>query len=192
MNETLGNKAAAWADCVAGFVAGTLAFRPDMQALARGLAGAAWRKGCPRASDLLDGEARGCRRIRLRTQSSLACSALLIAWPAGYASPVHDHDGLWGIDVVLDGVLEVEAFSLPQADAPVYSPRESRILGVGDHLTFPATGYAHRCRNLSGRQPALSLHVYGGELTRYRTFHQDAPGHWHSTVSHAAMERALL
>lgn len=192
MNEALGNKAAAWADCVVGFVAGSLAFRSNLPALARGLAGAAWREGCPRAADLLDEDRALCRRIRLHTRSSLAYSALLIAWPAGYASPVHDHDGLWGIDVVLDGVLEVEAFSLSRPDVPESSSTESRILGMGDHLTFPGVGYAHRCRNLSARQPALSLHVYGGELTRYRTFHQDAPGHWHSTVSHAAMERALL
>ena len=192
MNQALGNKAAAWADCVVGFVAGSLAFRKDMPALARDLAGAAWREGCPRAVHLLDEAAQGCRRIRLRTPSSLACSAVLIAWPAGYVSPVHDHDGLWGIDVVLDGVLEVEAFSLARTEPPAYSPSESRILGVGDHLAFPGVGYAHRCRNLSARQPALSLHIYGGELTRYRSFHQDAPGHWHSTVSHAAMERALL
>lgn len=192
MHEALCNKTAAWADCVVGFVAGTLAFRRDLPELARSLSAAAWREGCPRAAELLDDDAQTCRRIRLPTRSSLAYSALLIAWPAGYASPVHDHDGLWGIDVVLDGVLEVEAFSLAAPDAPVYAPAQSRILGVGDQLAFPGEGYLHRCRNLSPRQPALSLHVYGGELMRYRTFHQDAPGHWHSSVSHAAMERARL
>jgi len=192
MNEALGSKVAAWADCVVGFVGGSLAFRRDTPALARALVGAAWREGCPRASDLLgDGEAQTCRRVRLRTHSSLPYSVLLIAWPAGHASPVHDHDGLWGIDVVLDGVLEIEAFSLVGPDAPRSSPTDSRILGVGDYLSFPGTGYAHRCRNLSTRQPALSLHVYGGELRRYRTFHETRGG-WHSIVSRAAMERALL
>lgn len=193
MNEVLGSKIAAWADCVVGFVAGSLAFHRDTPALARTLAAAAWREGCPRATDLLDeGVPPAHRRIRLRTHSSQAYSVLLIAWPAGYASPVHDHDGLWGIDVVLDGVLEVQGFSLPQPDAPRRSPSDSRVLGVGDYLHFPGTGYAHRCRNLSMRQPALSLHVYGGELRRYRTFREEAHGGWRCSVEPAAAEHALL
>jgi predicted metal-dependent enzyme (double-stranded beta helix superfamily) len=193
MNEALGSRTAAWADCVVGFVAGSLAFRMDLPALARSLASAAWREGCPRAADLVGADgAQAYRRIRLRTHSSLPYSALLIAWPPGYASPVHDHDGLWGIDVVLDGVLEVEAYALPHDDTPQAMPAGSRILGVGDVLTFPGDGYAHRCRNLSERQPALSLHVYGGELSRYRSFHEDTRGDWHSTFHQAATERALL
>jgi hypothetical protein len=193
VNEALGSKTAAWADCVVGFIGGSLAFGNDLPSLARALAGAAWREGCPRAADLFDGREPAYRRIRLGTRSSLPYSALLIAWPAGHASPVHDHDGLWGIDVVLDGVLEVEAYALPRDGAPQSSPALSRILGVGDVLTFPGDGYAHRCRNLSARQPALSLHVYGGELERYRAFHEDAHGTWHCTVNQAASaERALL
>lgn len=193
MNDAPDSSTAAWAECVAGFVAGSLAFRMDLPALARSLASAPWREGCPRAADLVGADgAQGYRRIRLRTHSALPYSALLIAWPPGYASPVHDHDGLWGIDVVLDGVLEVQAYALPHDSAPQAAPAGSRILGVGDVLTFPGDGYAHRCSNLSVRQPALSLHIYGGELSRYRSFHEDACGDWHSTLHQAAAERALL
>lgn len=192
MNDVLGSKTAAWADCVVGFVAGSLAFQRDLPALARALAASAWRDGCPRATDLLgEDEPASHRRIRLRTHSSLPYSVLLIAWPAGYASPVHDHDGLWGIDVVLDGVLEVEGFWLPRPDTLRCSPLDSRVLGAGDYLHLPASGYAYRCRNLSLRQPALSLHVYGGELRRYRTFREQAGGRWRSSVRRAATEHAL-
>ena len=192
MNEALGSRTAAWADCVVGFVAGSLALRMDLPALARALASAAWREDCPRAADLAaSGDRQAFRRIRLRTHDSLPYSALLIAWPPGYISPVHDHDGLWGIDVVLDGVLEVEAYALPRDGMPQSSPAGSRILGIGDVLTFPGDGYAHRCRNLSARQPALSLHVYGGTLERYRSFHEDARGDWRCTFNRATAEHAL-
>ena len=115
MNQALGNKAAAWADCVVGFVAGSLAFRKDMPALARDLAGAAWREGCPRAVHLLDEAAQGCRRIRLRTPSSLACSAVLIAWPAGEKSGSRSEHSATPRNVPVIGSSSMRASTYPSA-----------------------------------------------------------------------------
>jgi hypothetical protein len=39
-------------------------------------------------------------------------SAILIGWSPRYHTPVHDHDGLWGIELVLCGALQVDEFQL--------------------------------------------------------------------------------
>lgn len=155
----------------------------DPSLLGERLARAAWWEGCPRAQEIMD--AAGTRdycRIPLPTPPSCEYEALLIAWPAGHVTPVHDHDGLWGMELVLDGVLQVEAFDLHVGDELHLHPRETLLLGLGDSTTFSEADYAHRCRNLSAHHPALSLHIYGGTLESYRAFAEEAPGQWLATA----------
>jgi predicted metal-dependent enzyme (double-stranded beta helix superfamily) len=192
MHDALANHIVGWANRVLSHVVDNVAGGADAAVLAKTLAKAPWWEGCPRAADLFKaGSAHAYRRLPLGEGSSSAYSALLIAWPAGHATPVHDHDSLWGIELVLDGVLEVEAFSLSIQPKPQLVSQGARLLGIGDHTTFSDRDYAQRCRNLSSRLPALSLHIYGGELTTYSAFHRDASGSWDS-VSHRAVREPAL
>jgi hypothetical protein len=189
-NEALRN----WSDRVLALVDGHLAGRRgtlDPQPLAGALAEAAYWSAAPRARDVA-GQAAPYRRIPLADHPARGYEALLILWPPGHATPIHDHAGLWGIELVLDGVLEVEAFALSlQQPAPRLVAGDRTMLGVGDHAAFSGTGYAHRCRNLSAQQPALSLHVYGGGLDAYRSFHRQADGDWVGIEQRARREPAL-
>jgi len=164
----------------------------DTQALAEALAAATTWPGCPHASDVTgDGEATYLR-IPLSNQHSRNYEGLLILWPPGHATPIHDHAGLWGLELVLDGALEVEAFSLSLQPSPQLVPRDQAMLGIGDHAAFSGADYAHRCRNLSAQKPALSLHIYGGALDAYRSFHQHDAGDWSSVEHRAQRELALV
>ena len=117
----------------------------------------------------------------------------MIIWPPDHHTPVHDHDGLWGIEFILDGVLEVEGFALTLEPAPQLVSRGASTFGIGDHAAFSGADYAHRCRNLSSQQPALSLHVYGGALDRYRSFHrEEEAGRWIGTEHRTVREAALV
>lgn len=164
---------------------------PDLARLAQVLARSPWWDGCPEAAAALRADAPGYRRMALRQAETAGDYAvLLIAWPAGHATPIHDHDGLWGIELVLDGVLQVESFAMEVAPALRLVPRDVVPLGIGDHTTFSDRDYAHRCRNLSAQRPALSLHVYGGALQRYGAYDQDGDGHWRRTTQQAELEPA--
>lgn len=161
----------------------------DVGHVAAALSHVATWPGCPQATLLSPAsEAPSYRRIPLGTGEAHHYEALLIVWPPGYATPIHDHDGLWGMEFVLDGVLEVESFQL-LAQPLIHLERDhSRVVGVGDHIAFSQADYAHRCRNLSRNRQALSLHVYGGELNCYRSFAHDQ-GQWSSELHHAVREK---
>jgi predicted metal-dependent enzyme (double-stranded beta helix superfamily) len=160
--------------------------------LAQALSAAPWWSGCPTAPDILDPSApQTYLRIPLVPAHATNYSVLLIAWPAGHETPVHDHDGLWGIELVLDGALQVESFSLAMRDKPHLVSRGSTVLGLGDSATFSDADFAHRCRNLSARQAALSLHVYGGELEGFRAYAKDSRGDWNATTHRTTREAAL-
>jgi predicted metal-dependent enzyme (double-stranded beta helix superfamily) len=100
-------------------------------------------------------------------------TGLIMVWPAGYSTPIHDHAGLWGIEMVLQGALGVEDYELVDAGNGDVQPRfvGTTLLEEGQSCAFLGTrGHAHRCANLSARRPAVTLHVYGGLLETYRNF----------------------
>lgn len=164
----------------------------DIAKLADVLGQSPWWDGCPAAIDVLPECAPASyRRTPMVTAVAAGFSALLIAWPPGHRTPIHDHEGLWGIELVLDGVLEVEAFSMSLAPKLALVSRGATILGLGDHAAFSARDYAHRCRNLSAHQPALSLHVYGGELDSFRAFDRNGAGQWDSAIHRVTRETSL-
>jgi predicted metal-dependent enzyme (double-stranded beta helix superfamily) len=162
---------------------------PAIDRLTTRLAANALLPDAPRSAAF---EATAYRRHLIAGGNDDAYSCLLIAWPAGHRTPIHDHDGLWGIELVLDGALEVQEFTIAGSpDAPRPTHTRSLMLGIGDAAVFTHRRYAHRCRNLSSTRAALSLHVYGGMLDRYRTFHADPHGHYNVRPHHALVEAAL-
>lgn len=160
--------------------------QPNVADIGKALAQAFRWHGCPRVSDLSpEGTTPSYRRIALHAHGDSAYEALLILWPAGHVTPIHDHQGLWGLEYVLDGVLEVQSYALTSTPDIHLEPRDTLVAGVGDYLFFSDADYAHRCRNFSRNRQALTLHVYGGSLDAYRSF-QDNGDSWscehHSSV----------
>jgi predicted metal-dependent enzyme (double-stranded beta helix superfamily) len=165
----------------------------DVHRLAEQLASASTWEGCPHTEDVLDAAAPSSyRRIALTDHAARGYEALLIIWPPSHATPIHDHDGLWGMEIMLDGVLEVEAFDLSVQEHPHLVSRGVSVIGIGDHLAFSHADYAHRCRNLSSHRAAVSLHVYGGALDSYRSYHPDDEGRWSSSTHQTVREPALV
>ena len=158
-----------------------------IEALSERLAERAMRADAPRAATLPRGRYR-----RLLIAGDWTHSCLLIQWPAAHRTPIHDHAGLWGIELVLDGVLEVEEFALDGEPArPALTPTRTLMLGAGDAAVFTGRHSAHRCRNLSATRPALSLHVYGGELERYHAFETDPRGVLGMRERHACVDATV-
>lgn len=95
-------------------------------------------------------------------------TGLIMVWPAGYATPIHDHAGLWGIELVLQGALGVDDHEF---DGERMHHVGTTVLEEGQSCAFLGTrGHAHRCTNLSARRAAVTLHVYGGLLDAYRNY----------------------
>lgn len=164
----------------------------DTRRLAEALAAATRWSGCPRACNVTSHETTTYLRIPLSGLESRNYEALLILWPQGHATPIHDHAGLWGLELVLDGVLEVETYAISPQPTPHLVFRGKSVLGIGDRACFSGADHAHRCRNFSSQQPALTLHVYGGLLNAYRSFHQESPGRWTSAVHQTHRSSALV
>lgn len=152
----------------------------SLERVQRGLRDAAWYSPKDRRAirALCDRNPATLTRWLFERERDGRYTGLIMVWPAGYSTPIHDHDGLWGIEWVLQGALSVDDFELvPNGDgtaAPHFIG--TTLLEENQSCAFLGThGHAHRCSNLSARRPAITLHLYGGLLEIYRNY-ETAPG----------------
>jgi len=159
----------------------TVVEHPDLATMARELGRVVHQDASALATRLarLRQRQRGFERWLLAERSKPPVSVLVLAWPPNHATPVHDHAGLWGLEMTLVGALEVQSYRR-DADSDELSLHGRNWLGPGDGIWFEGDrGQAHRCRNLSRHDTALSLHVYGGDLAEYFAYEQAEPtGRW--------------
>ncbi|WP_114241296.1 cysteine dioxygenase family protein [Dyella sp. C9] len=154
---------------------------PDLAVMARELSCRVHQHRQALSEDLADLRTRnrGFERWLVAQRGRPAISVLVLAWPANYMTPVHDHSGLWGLEMSLHGALEVESWDR-DAEGNILRRTGRDWLGPGDTSWFDADDrYAHRCRNLSRHETALTLHVYGGDLAQYFTYEEaGTAGQW--------------
>ena len=100
-------------------------------------------------------------------------TVLAMVWGPGQGTPLHDHQGLWGVECVAEGEIEAEAYRHLGTDEDG-SERFERLAvdrgGVGATGTLEPPLEYHVMRNPRRDAKAVTVHVYGGELTRCRVF----------------------
>ena len=162
----------------------------------QGLLDAAWYSPKDRRllRALCDEHPHGFTRWLYERECEGRYTGLLMVWPAGYSTPIHDHAGLWGIEMVLQGALSIEDYELLPDEHGRTQPHfiATTVLGQGESCAFRGTdGHAHRCTNLSARRPAVTLHIYGGLLQTYRNFEAALDGSYVAAPTLAKIDGQL-
>jgi predicted metal-dependent enzyme (double-stranded beta helix superfamily) len=99
-------------------------------------------------------------------------TVVVMVWGRGQGTPLHDHDGMWCVECVYRGRIRVTSFDL-EGDAAAerlhFVPESVVLAGKGEagHL-IPPFEY-HMIEN-PDETAAVTIHVYGGEMTRCHAF----------------------
>jgi predicted metal-dependent enzyme (double-stranded beta helix superfamily) len=99
-------------------------------------------------------------------------TVVVLLWEPGACTPIHDHD-TWCIFGLLEGSLEVTDYRVRDDDGEgtiVLAEHVRAVLGageMGDNSGLHTE--VHRVRNV-GTERAISLHVYGADLTQRTLF----------------------
>ncbi len=103
-----------------------------------------------------------------------------MTWAPGQSSPLHDHAGYWGAEIICAGVFREVTYRLLDRDSQgrcmFVRDRESQLTRGGISTLLPPLEY-HEFGN-AGTTTAYSLHVYGGDLERCNAFDADGGGWW--------------
>ena len=117
------------------------------------------------------------RRL-LYQDGELGFTALVMTWGPGQRTALHDHAGIWCVEGVLEGEMEVIRYELLEETDGV-----CRFEGRGSvHATAGSAGALippfehHVLANSLPDRPSLTLHVYGGEMTHCDIFQPEEPG----------------
>ncbi len=112
------------------------------------------------------------RRHQVVTDERFGFTVVVLLWEPGACTPIHDHD-TWCVFGLLQGRLEVTNYAVAEDDG--VSPlkllevsRDSLGAGLLGDNREPDTE-VHRVRN-TGSERAISLHVYGRDLTKRTLF----------------------
>jgi predicted metal-dependent enzyme (double-stranded beta helix superfamily) len=102
----------------------------------------------------------------------LGYTAVVMTWAPGQCTPLHDHGGLWCVEGVVDGAMQVTQFDLTDAsdDSYAFAERGKVQAGVGSAGSLIPPWDYHVLGNALPDRPSLTLHVYGGDLTACHVF----------------------
>ncbi len=111
-------------------------------------------------------------------------SVIAMTWNTGHRTPLHDHAGVWCVEVVVDGEMQVVNYELMEEDAKGRCRFERR-----ETITAPAASsgallppFEHHVFSNVGNAPSHTLHVYRGPMSRCDIFEpgaSDRPtGYW--------------
>ena len=106
-------------------------------------------------------------------------SVVAMTWGPGQGTPLHDHAGLWCVEGVWLGELEITQYELlEQADGRFRFRAAGGVhAGPGSAGSLIPPHEYHTIRNASEEAIAISLHVYQAEMAACARFHpQD--GEW--------------
>jgi predicted metal-dependent enzyme (double-stranded beta helix superfamily) len=120
------------------------------------------------------------RRL-LYQDPELGFTALVMTWGPGQRTALHDHAGIWCVEGVLEGEMEVIRYELTDEQDGVcrFEQRGSVQAAAGSAGALIPPFEHHVLANARPDRPSLTLHVYGGEMTHcdvFQPFGEDAPG----------------
>ena len=100
-------------------------------------------------------------------------SVVAMTWGPGQGTPLHDHSGLWCVEGVWHGELEITQYELLEQAGERYRFRAAggMLAGPGSAGSLIPPHEYHTIRNASADSVAVSLHIYQAEMaccTRFR------------------------
>ena len=107
-------------------------------------------------------------------------TVVAMTWAPGQGTPIHDHCGLWCVEGVWQGHLQITRYELEEeaGDHCRFSEHETLMAGTGTAGSLLPPHEYHTIRNPNEQQIAISLHVYQKAMGQCATY-EPLGGGWY-------------
>lgn len=107
-------------------------------------------------------------------------SVLAMTWGPGQGTPLHDHAGMWCVEGVWHGEIEVVQYELVERGKDEFrlEPRTTMRSGAGSAGSLIPPHEHHTIANPSENEPAVTIHIYSGVMDECCVF-KPVEGHWY-------------
>lgn len=111
-------------------------------------------------------------RREIYRSEELGYSVIAMTWGPGQGTAIHDHAGMWCVEGVWHGQIEVTPYELVEESDGRYrfEPRGTTLAGPGSAGSLIPPHEYHTIRNPSDHGVAVSLHIYRGSMTSCAVF----------------------
>ncbi|HEX5353570.1 MAG TPA: cysteine dioxygenase family protein [Rhodanobacteraceae bacterium] len=105
---------------------------------------------------------------------------IAMTWNPGQGTPIHDHSGMWCVEGVWQGALEVVQYELREQQDPHYRFVPAGVIqaGAGSAGSLIPPHEHHTICNASGTDLAVSVHVYQDRMSSCNVFEPEQ-GEWY-------------
>ena len=122
-------------------------------------------------------------RREIYRSPALGYSVVAMTWGPGQGTPLHDHCGLWCVEGVWHGELEITQYELLDSDGDLRRFRAAggMLAGPGSAGSLIPPHEFHTIRNASDDRVAVSVHIYQGCMEQCCRF-EPQHGEWYRRV----------
>ncbi|MGH8126537.1 MAG: cysteine dioxygenase [Rhodanobacteraceae bacterium] len=105
---------------------------------------------------------------------------IAMTWSPGQGTPIHDHSGMWCVEGVWQGALEVVQYELCEQQDPRYRFVPAGVIqaGAGSAGSLIPPHEHHTICNASDTDIAVSVHVYQDRMSSCNVFEPER-GEWY-------------
>jgi predicted metal-dependent enzyme (double-stranded beta helix superfamily) len=124
----------------------------------------------------------GYARRLLHRNDALGYTAVVMTWGPGQQTPLHDHAGIWCVEGVVQGRMDVTQFDLVEEETAErrgyrFEARGRVHAAVGSAgCLIPPFDYHVLANALD--EPSITLHIYGGEMSTCHVFEPTGGGRY--------------
>ena len=117
-------------------------------------------------------------------------TVVVMTWGPGQQTRLHDHGGMWCVECVVDGELDIIQYDLvKEAGARCrFDERDAVRARVGDAGSLIPPYEYHVLRNALPERRSVTLHVYAGEMDRCNVYLPCDEGWWTKTAQTLAYQ----
>jgi predicted metal-dependent enzyme (double-stranded beta helix superfamily) len=105
-------------------------------------------------------------------------TVVVMTWGPGQKTALHDHAGIWCVECVVDGEMEITQYDLESGEGDTFRFTEQKRVSAGRGSAgclIPPFEY-HTLANASAVKSSITLHVYGGEMDHCHVFEPAGDG----------------
>ena len=105
-------------------------------------------------------------------------TAVVMTWGPGQGTALHDHAGMWCVECVVDGEMEVRQYDLVEEREGQYRFEAQACMEAlkgSAGCLIPPYEY-HTLANRRADTASITLHIYGGEMNHCHVFEPSGDG----------------
>lgn len=117
------------------------------------------------------------RRL-LHKDDKLGYVMVAMTWGPGQGTPLHDHSGIWCVECVIQGEMNVTHFELQETKGEMYRflQKGSVKASVGGAGALIPPFEHHLLENALKNESSITLHVYGNDMSHCNAFTPEKDG----------------